>query len=273
MKKFFPILLLLIISCAHTGPPVYSEEEAKLADKLALEAEAYEEYIEKHPEKDIQNFHYNDEWMEKQAIRLKKITTRICKANNFQVPKLEVDPAEQFRLFGRNLRIINAATNGTLIFSTAAMMKLMDDDDELAAVIGHELAHIHRHHITNRILRGLPVAILSGISEASSPGSGRGISELGSIALAEFNRDEEREADVYGVIYIKNGGFNYHKAPNVWRKMAIQHPDNIHNVFYFGTSHPITTERLIRLEKVTKDLDAGEDPIKKYLPKDEELKR
>lgn len=259
-------LLCIALSCAHTGPPVETEEQRAIAKELAKEAKAYQQEIQKYPEKDIQNFHYNDAWMKKQETRLKKITTRICRANNFEIPELEVHPGEQSQVFGKNLRIVNAATDGSRLLVTAAMMKLFEkNDDELAAVIGHELAHIHRNHISKRLWRNLPVAILIGVIDAQSPAAGDAASTLGSITLAEFDRDEEREADVYGLTYMKNAKFDYHKAPNAWRKMAILYPEGLEREVYFGDSHPFHPERLIRLRKAAKDLDAGQDPIQKYL--------
>ena len=264
------LLASLPMSCAHTGPPVYTREEQKMVRELDQEAQKHQAYLRTHPQADLQNFHYHDAWMAAQNERLKRIAAKICAANQFEIPSLNVEPGIYQRPFEKDIRIINAATDGRQIIVTAAMMKLLEEDDELAAVVGHELAHIHQGHISRRILRNLPLVVLGVVADNQTPGTGDSVMQIGGIFLSEFDRDEEREADVYGVTYIKRAGFNYRKAPNVWRKMAIQQPENIQEGLYFGHSHPFSPERLIRLQKVVKDLERGQDPIQKYLPKEDE---
>lgn len=271
---FLYCLFALLQSCAHTGPPASSAEEAALSQQLEKEAAEYQQHIQKHPQEDLQRFNYTEAWISAQDKRLNRVVSRLCKANGLETPNvIGVVLGKQWSLFGGTVYILNAGTDGSDIFVTAAMMKLLSSDEELAAVVGHELAHIDRGHLISRILRSIPAILARSIAEAYAPGSGRSVDTLSTLALAEFDRDEEREADVYGMIFLKKAGYNYHRAPRLWRKMSIIEPQNMRKAFYFGDSHPYPLERLIRLQKIVKDFDAGQDPIKKYLPSPEEKER
>jgi predicted Zn-dependent protease len=121
---------------------------------------------------------------------------------------------------------------GKIMVFTGLIDKLKATDDELAAVIGHEIAHALREHGRERMsiasaqqmgLMGL--AILAGTSKSkNAAAAGVQAAALGSnlfFALPN-NREQEREADRMGLELSARAGFNPGAAISLWQKMGAQ---------------------------------------------------
>lgn len=96
---------------------------------------------------------------------------------------------------------------GGWVYVTKGMMKFVRSDHELAAVLAHELTHVaHRHYFIqqqrqNRMLPALIIsAVLSALAHSAVPLYGVALSTQG--ALANYQRDLEREADLTGISYL-----------------------------------------------------------------------
>lgn len=92
------------------------------------------------------------------------------------------------------------------VYVTRGLLALMNDEDELAGVLAHEVGHIAARHAVQRISRALPAGILtgvvSGVTGMASPLLGSLFQAGGSLAtealLAPYSREQEREADRVG---------------------------------------------------------------------------
>jgi predicted Zn-dependent protease len=86
------------------------------------------------------------------------------------------------------------------------LLALLDSEDELAGVLGHEIGHVAARHAVRRVTRGTPLAVVTGIGAAVtgivSPALGAVVGGIGDVAnaaiLAPYSRDQEREADRIG---------------------------------------------------------------------------
>lgn len=113
---------------------------------------------------------------------------------------------------------------GKIGIYTGIIDQLQLNDDELAAVIGHEIAHALREHSREKISQqvaqqqGLAlVGALAGLSQGQMDMANL----AGQYALTlPFSRGMESEADVMGLELMARAGYNPAAAPNVWRKMA-----------------------------------------------------
>lgn len=157
---------------------------------------------------------------------------------------------------------VNAAAGAKQVFVTYGLINFTKSDDEIAAVLGHELAHLSRGHI-NRKLGGefvkTFVAIGLGIAaEVASSGSGnvvmRSVGGVGDVFGAKFSRDLEREADYFGVKYIYLAGYDPQVAAAFHERFAIEIPETMTHD-YFST-HPSSPERTIRVQKTIEELKA-----------------
>jgi predicted Zn-dependent protease len=113
---------------------------------------------------------------------------------------------------------------GKMAVYTGLMDKLQITDDELAAVMGHEIAHALREHARERISRQMGTQMAVGIAGALF-----GIGELGQglgnmVADVTLNlpnsRLHETEADRIGVELAARAGYNPQAAVTLWEKMA-----------------------------------------------------
>jgi predicted Zn-dependent protease len=144
---------------------------------------------------------------------------------------------------------INAYADGQSIFLTSGILRFFPDDNDLAVVIGHELAHDAMHHIESQQKNSLIGALLGAVVDVAAATQGVNThgdfssqgAKLGSMV---FSQDFEREADYVGLYVLALAGRPLQEAPKVWRQMAIAQPGSIK----FATSHPTTAERYVRLE-------------------------
>lgn len=126
--------------------------------------------------------------------------------------------AYQFRLL--DMPDPNAfALPGGGVFVTRGLLVYLNDEDELASVLGHEIGHVVARHHAKQVLRSAPLAplrIATGIGGALaavvSPTLGHTLSATGQLAsalvLAPYSREQEREADRIGQRLAADSGWN-----------------------------------------------------------------
>ncbi|GAB5347375.1 M48 family metalloprotease [Alteriqipengyuania sp. 357] len=132
-----------------------------------------------------------------------------------------------------NSSVNNAfATTGGYVYTTRQLVTLMNNEAELAAVLGHEVGHVAARHSQRRqqaqqqnTLLGAAGAILSGILLGDSQlGStlGRAALQGSQLLTLGFSRDQEREADVLGVRYLSQAGYDPQAMSTVLESLARQ---------------------------------------------------
>lgn len=117
-----------------------------------------------------------------------------------------------------NSEVINAfAVPGCYIYVTRGLLAIMNSEDELASVLGHEVGHVVADHSARRqntaTLSGLG-ALLAGVLT----GSGEIAQMAGQAAqfyALSYSRDQEFEADDLGVRYLQRAGYNPYAASDL----------------------------------------------------------
>jgi Zn-dependent protease with chaperone function len=148
---------------------------------------------------------------------------------------------------------VNAfAAGGGLITVTYGMMRFVHSDDELAVVLGHELAHVTRHHVAKNMgssmVAGLFGGALGGTIDVFVPGLGTALGSRVSQAIqAQFSKDWEREADFVGLTYVDHAGFDVQAGWRIWERFSIEVPGTFAGPLL--STHPTSPERMIRLQK------------------------
>ncbi|AJE16433.1 M48 family metallopeptidase [Pseudomonas sp. S5(2021)] len=117
----------------------------------------------------------------------------------------------------------NCGPGGKIIFYTGLVEKLNLTDDEIAAVMGHEIAHALREHGREAMSKAY------GVQMATQLGSAFGV-DAGSLQLANMgveylmtlpnSRSNENEADLIGLELAARAGYNPKAAISLWQKMA-----------------------------------------------------
>ncbi|MGN6705559.1 MAG: M48 family metallopeptidase [Rhodanobacter sp.] len=151
------------------------------------------------------------------------------------------------------------ALPGGRIGVNKGMFKLASNEDQLATVLGHELAHVVARHGAERVSDNLAAqaAVAAGTVYAGSRGGdantaaallGAG-AELG--ILLPFSRTQEREADTLGQRYMAQAGFDPRSAVTLWQKMGAQGGSKPPA---FLSTHPSSGNRAQALERQAQQL-------------------
>jgi predicted Zn-dependent protease len=136
---------------------------------------------------------------------------------------------------------------------TVGLLDLVDNDDQLAAVIGHEAGHVVAQHAAERYSQAMTSKLLLGVAGAAAGTStefGRGLSAYGDGAtkylfLLPFSRKHELEADRLGVDFMQRAGYRPSQAVTLWRKMAAL--GGASGQPEIASTHPSDTSRIAAL--------------------------
>jgi predicted Zn-dependent protease len=149
----------------------------------------------------------------------------------------------------QNNSVLNAFADGSKIVIFSGMMKFASTDEELALVVGHELAHNIRDHISSKRTNAFIGIALDAVVQVLTGYNPNLFSQIGAHANSpEF----EAEADYVGLYIIARAGFAIDAAPGFWRRMAVENPDGISH----STTHPATNDRFVALQAAIAEIDA-----------------
>ncbi|MGV0035961.1 MAG: M48 family metalloprotease [Candidatus Azotimanducaceae bacterium WSBS_2022_MAG_OTU7] len=120
-------------------------------------------------------------------------------------------PEVEYRFTILNDDMINAfALPGGFIYITRGMLAHMNSESELAAVLGHEIAHVTEKHALRRETRGKGINVLNTIltAVARQPALYELGSMFGGVLLSGYSREFELEADEVGARYMAKAGYS-----------------------------------------------------------------
>ena len=164
------------------------------------------------------------------------------------------DTACGYNLIASRKDEINAWADGSNVTVTSAMLRFLVDNDELAAVLAHEIAHNALGHVQaqqqNRIDAsfGAIVDTSAAVRAMNARGeSGKQPLDVGSLV---FSQVQERDADDVAMYLLTRAGRPIGEVTNLWRHMAQNNPTNVK---YVGM-HPTTKPRLARLERMEREM-------------------
>jgi len=125
----------------------------------------------------------------------------------------------------RDPRTVNAfALPGGQIFITAGLLKHLQDEAELAGVLGHETGHVVGRHAAEHLAKQQFTTILvgaAGVAASDDRGDGQRAAAVaamvGSLVNMRFSRKDESEADSFGVKYMSQAGYDPRAMADVMR--------------------------------------------------------
>ncbi len=180
--------------------------------------------------------------------RVQRIGARIAPAVGRDLPNAEwefvVFESEQVNAF---------ALPGGKVGVYTGLLALAESDDELAAVMGHEIAHVSARHGAERTSQQLGAALLGvGLTVATDDAKYRdqirlayGLAAAGTVL--KYSRDHESEADHIGLLYMARAGYDPAAAISFWRKMAAKSKGGTWMPEWLST-HPSDETRIRQLE-------------------------
>ncbi|MGI1670523.1 MAG: M48 family metalloprotease [Neptuniibacter sp.] len=137
---------------------------------------------------------------------------------------------------------VNGYADGGRIIITSGLMRFLQQDEELAFIIAHELAHNTLDHIPKKLTNGALGAAIDII--LTSTGFPSPLLATG-IGINLYSQSFETEADLEAIRLMKNAGYKIQGLDKLWHKMASLHPSTI--THGQSISHPTTVERSLRL--------------------------
>lgn len=147
------------------------------------------------------------------------------------------------------------ALPGNKIGVHTGLIDLVDNQDQLAAVIGHEVGHVLARHSNERLSQETALSTgLSMVQAVSQPQTALGQTALGLLGVGAqygvilpFSRVHETEADTIGLDLMAKAGFNPKQSVNLWLKMdrAAQGGQPIE----FMSTHPSHSSRIDNLNQ------------------------
>lgn len=160
-------------------------------------------------------------------------------------------PAMPYSYRVLNANYINAYTfPGGAIGVTRGIMTELDNESELAALLGHEMGHVNARHAAQRQGQGLLAQVaVAGLAVATSDSQWGGLAtiagQVGSSALlSSYSRDNEREADALGQEYMVRSGYpasGMVQLHGLLVREAKEQPSLLETMF---SSHPMSGERM-----------------------------
>lgn len=142
---------------------------------------------------------------------------------------------------------------GGYIYFNSGLILRVDSDDELASVMGHEIAHVQGHHMLRQQqdTKLLSYAGLAAMALAIiNPVLAAGASSAAGAAQMKYMRQLEEESDYRGLQYMRQAGFDPHGAPRFLQKMGEEERLNAANVPAYLRSHPLSRDRLSSIERI-----------------------
>jgi predicted Zn-dependent protease len=147
------------------------------------------------------------------------------------------------------------ALPGNKIGIHTGMLTLVDNPEQLAAVIGHEIGHVLARHSNERASQEMAVnSGMSIIQAVSAPQTALGQSALGLLGvgaqygiLMPYSRVHESEADMIGIDLMAKAGFDPRQSIGLWQKMDIASQGK--QPLEFMSTHPSHATRIQDLKQ------------------------
>lgn len=186
-----------------------------------------------------------------QLARLKRIASRLIG----QVGVYRADASQwNWEVHTIKSNELNAYVlpGGKIMFYSGIIDRLQLTDDEIAAIMGHEMSHALREHARERMSK--QVATQAGIGIAASVfGLSQGQAQLAGLAgdvgvNLPNSRTQENEADMMGVELMARAGYNPNAAITLWKKM--QAVEGRGEPPQFLSTHPVSANRIINIQNL-----------------------
>ena len=184
-----------------------------------------------------------------------------------------IDPTINFDwdyILIENKKVKNAwCMPGGKIAVYTGMLEITKNNNGLAAVMGHEIAHAVAKHSVERASRGVLIKTgtslidifsggkLSNINKATGMNTVGLLSQIG--IMNPFNRKQESEADYLGMIFASLSGYDIRETKNIWIRMKKANKGKEPSEFM--STHPSSTNRIKNIDGWIEEIIVNYPPI------------
>lgn len=164
--------------------------------------------------------------------------------------------AQYYRLEFRESGYIGAnafAMPGGTIVITDDMVKLAETDEEVLAVLAHEIGHVELRHVMRQVLQGSAVAVAAATLAGDAATLSAAVTGLPAVlAQAKYSRDFETEADDFAFQLLHKHAMSPEAFATVMERLESEcgcEPGALD----FLSTHPVTSERIKRARAAVQD--------------------
>ena len=270
ISKFFPIKLNInsrvsIIDVVINSP---ADKAGLLVGDIILEIDDYVFPEGKNALKKISKYFSKIEKKELKKIKIE----RNSETKTFKVKQTKIC---NYPIIFTQDNTVNAYANGKSIIMTQGMVDYARDENEIAMVIAHELAHNDRGHLDamkkNALVMGSIGFVLDMMTIYYSGGTAGGdaantemMSEIGREA---YSVEFEKDADYGGVYYAYRAGYDISNVKKFWERIGSENPKRI----AISSTHPATSERYLQIEKTVEEINDKKQKGLALIPNDKEI--
>lgn len=150
--------------------------------------------------------------------------------------------------------VVNAfACPGGYIYVYTGLLKYIDDEATLAAVLAHEVAHAERRHTSQRMTQSYGIQFLLNIAFGGSPGDIESIAGnlFSNLYLLKNSRDDEYEADEYSFKYLQSTKWYAGAMTRFFSKIAGNESSSALTVLL--STHPLSEDRVAAVNELIKN--------------------
>lgn len=126
-----------------------------------------------------------------------------------------------------------------------SIIRLMNHSEELAALLSHEVSHVHHRHSLKALFRNLAGYFLISLVSGDVNGVlGVVLNNANSIKNLEFSRSLEQDADITGLELLKKSEIDPNGMIKLFENLNTISKDNENSVLSFLSTHPLSAERI-----------------------------
>ena len=239
-------IVLLLASCGDEGVVTYLSTDI---DKMI--GEQVKEQINDNPDqfKILDSDDYPNVYERLNHIRIEILNSGMIKHKN--------DFAWELRIVD-DTAVLNAfCVPGGYIYVYTGLIKFLDSEDQLAGVMGHEIAHADLRHSTRQLIQSYGISLL--VKFIFGYDGGGLVNIAANLAGLKFSRSHESEADLQSVKYLYHTEYDARGVKGFFEKLNKENKNP--EIVEFLSTHPEPENRIQKIDDEFKLLGGKEGKI------------